>query len=599
MPRIAIIDPEYCKPSKCGMVCTRFCPQVKLGYKTIVYDESLDRVVINEDLCSGCGICVKKCPFEAIKIVNLPEEGLKECSHSYGPNLFRLYGLPIPVKGAILGIIGRNGVGKTTCLNILSGILVPNLGDHFSEAERSKVIEFYKGSPLQVYFSNLYSGNMKVVLKPQYVDKIPEHVSGKVGDLLENVGEKKRLEKLKKALELERIWSREIGSLSGGELQKVALAAALSRDVNVYLLDEPSAYLDVKERMHIAKVIREFVKGKTAIIVEHDLAVLDYLADYVAVIYGKPGVYGVVSNIYSAYNGINAYLHGYLKSENVRIRKYPITFPVRPSTEKAMKSSHEEVLKWRECEVNVGKFKLKIMPGECFKGEVIGIIGPNAIGKTTFIKFIAGEFEESEEHIEAEDVKISYKPQYLRRFIEEHEGKNVESILLERARSGESRALLEMELIPKLELKKLMERNIDELSGGELQKVAIVYCMVEDADVYLLDEPSAYLDIEERLTAVKMIRKIVEMRKKSAFIVEHDILCVDLVSDRMMTFSGRPGIEGIANTPTILREAMNMFLRDVDITFRRDPETGRPRANKPGSRLDREQKRKGEYYYMT
>ena len=155
----------------------------------------------------------------------------------------------------------------------------------------------------------------------------------------------------------------------------------------------------------------------------------------------------------------------------------------------------------------------------------------------------------------------------------------------------------ESEIAHPLSLKRLYEKNVNTLSGGELQRVAIAICLSKEADMYLLDEPSAYLDSNQRMEAAKTVRRVMEKRGRSALIVDHDIYFLDMVSDSMMVFSGHPGRDGHANGPFDMRAGMNMFLKEVDVTFRRDNDTNRPRINKPGSRLDREQKEKGEYYY--
>ncbi len=144
----------------------------------------------------------------------------------------------------------------------------------------------------------------------------------------------------------------------------------------------------------------------------------------------------------------------------------------------------------------------------------------------------------------------------------------------------------------------LLDRDISQLSGGELQKVAIAACLSRKAQLYLLDEPSAYLDVEERLSMARTIRRIVENRNATAFVVEHDVVAEDFIADRLMIFTGTLGIKGVANPPTTLRAGMNEFLRGMGITFRRDLETRRPRVNKEGSKLDRYQKKIAEYYYV-
>ncbi|MEM4750657.1 MAG: 4Fe-4S binding protein, partial [Desulfurococcaceae archaeon] len=100
MVRVAVIDRDYCKPNKCNSECIRFCP-VNRGRKkkAVELSEDRTRAVIYEDVCVGCGICVKKCPFSAISIVNVPDELEKLLMHRYGENMFKLYGLPAPRAG--------------------------------------------------------------------------------------------------------------------------------------------------------------------------------------------------------------------------------------------------------------------------------------------------------------------------------------------------------------------------------------------------------------------------------------------------------------------------------------------------------------------
>ncbi|MEM4672844.1 MAG: ribosome biogenesis/translation initiation ATPase RLI, partial [Sulfolobales archaeon] len=79
--------------------------------------------------------------------------------------------------------------------------------------------------------------------------------------------------------------------------------------------------------------------------------------------------------------------------------------------------------------------------------------------------------------------------------------------------------------------------------------------------------------------------------------VDHDLSIIDFIADRVIVFSGEPGVRGLASSPTGLRKGMNKLLSQLKVTFRRDPKTRRPRMNKPGSYYDRLQKEIGEYYY--
>ena len=551
--------------------------------------------IIVESLCVGCGICVKKCPFEALHIVNLPDELEKECTHRFGLNTFKLFRLPVPSQGIVLGLIGQNGIGKTTALKILSGEIKLNLGNFENPPDWPEIITHFRGSTLQEYFQKMSEGKLRVVHKPQYVDKIPKVVSGKVDELLEKVDERGKFKEVIKQLELESILDRTLNVLSGGELQRVAIAATICREADVYLFDEPSSYLDVKQRLEAAKAIRKLVEDeKIVIVAEHDLAVLDYLSDQICIFYGAPGVYGIVSHVHGVREGINIYLQGYIADENIRFRREPIIFHVKPPT--ISWESSEKLLEWNQMKKSYEGFTLGVEQGEVWRGEVIGILGANGIGKTTFVKLLAGIEEPDEgEAVKEEEITVSYKPQYISA---EYEG-TVEELLRGIAKKEFTSSWYETEIIQPLTLKPLMERNLSELSGGELQRVAIAACLSREAQLYLLDEPSAYLDIEERLAMARTIRRIVENRNAAAFVVEHDIVAQDFIADRLMVFTGKPGIQGLARKPTNLRDGMNMFLREMQVTFRRDPTTKRPRVNKEGSKLDRHQKAIGEYYYIS
>jgi ATP-binding cassette subfamily E protein 1 len=551
-----------------------------------------DKPIIVESLCTGCGICVKKCPFKAISIVNLPDELEKECSHRFGENTFKLYRLPTPSPGTVLGLLGQNGIGKTTTLKIFSNEIKLNLGNYKEPPSWDEIIRHFRGSTLQEYFQKMAEGKLKVSHKPQYVDKIPKVVSGNVGELLEKVDERKRLDKIAEQLELKQLWSRPLEVLSGGELQRVAVAAAICREADVYLFDEPSSYLDVKQRLEVAKAIRSLKNDeKTVIVAEHDLAILDYLSDQICIFYGEPGVYGVVSNIHGVRTGINIYLQGYIPDENVRFRKEAVIFHEKPPT--VSFGAGETLLKWEKMTKSYEEFKLSIQPGEIRRGDVIGILGPNGIGKTTFVKILAG-VEEADGGIKFDELEVSYKPQYISA---EYEG-TVQELLMSVAKENFTSSWYRTEVLQPLKIDLLLDRNVSELSGGELQKVAIATCLSRKAKLYLLDEPSAYLDVEERLNMARAIRRIVETHNVAAFVVEHDVVAQDFIADRLMIFTGEPGTSGTANSPTSLRDGMNMFLKEMKVTFRRDPTTKRPRVNKEDSKLDKFQKQIGEYYYV-
>ncbi len=604
---IAVVDLDRCQPDRCNYECVNFCPPNRTGKECIVtreehYEEGEpfeggpDQVRISEEICLGesCGICVEKCPFDAIQIINLPQELDDDPVHRYGDNSFSLYGLPAPEEGRVTGLLGPNGIGKTTAVRILADELAPNLGQWGDDAEPDweEILDAYRGTALQDYLEAMREGDVSVARKPQYVDKIPDRFTGTTMDLLAGTDERDAVDGLVERLGIGPVVDQPIDTLSGGELQRVALAATLARDADFYFLDEITPYLDIGQRMTAARLIRDLAdaEDRSMLVVEHDLAILDLLADTIHIAYGRPGAFGVITDPKSTKNGINEYLAGYLENENMRFRESAITFE-----EHAPRSAGagDVVIEYPALEKSYGdgEFSLSVDAGAIRENEVLGVVGPNGIGKSTFAQLLAGRLDPDVGEVPA-SIDIAYKPQY----IEIDQPMRVDAFLAS-ITDDFGTSYWTTEIAQPLELEAIFEQQLTDLSGGERQRVAIAACLSEDADLYLLDEPSAHLDVEQRVTATSAIRRYAENHDATALVIDHDIYMIDLLSDRLVVFDGQPARIGHAGTPMTMREGMNEFLANLEITFRRDERTGRPRINKPDSQLDREQKNAGEYYY--
>ncbi|MEM3614135.1 MAG: ribosome biogenesis/translation initiation ATPase RLI [Nitrososphaerales archaeon] len=590
--RVAVVDLDNCHSRKCGLECIKFCPVNKGGSECIILNDD-GKAVISEELCTGCGICVKKCPFEAITIVNLAEQLKEEKIHQFGVNGYRLFRLPIPRKGAVVGLVGKNGVGKSTTIKILSGTLKPNLGYYDAAPDWDKIIEAFKGTELKEYFEKIASKSIKISVKPQAVYLLSKVWKGTGKELLKTYDEKGAADKLAEALNLKEALNKSVSEMSGGECQRLAVAVAASKDAEVYFFDEPSSYNDVYQRMAVAEVIRSLAsEGKSVIVAEHDLTLLDYLSDYIHILYGEPGVYGIVSKVQTSRVGINILLDGYIPEENIRFRDRPIKFDTTAPIDKV--DAQYPVASYTQIVKNYPGFTLRVDEGEVKKGEVIGILGANALGKSTFLKLIAG-VEQPDEGSLTITAKISYKPQYLNSDVD-----GDVRTLLDKASNGKiDSGLYQSQIIQPLGITKLLDKQVRDLSGGELQKVAIAACLLQDADIYALDEPSAFIDVEDRFILAKAINRFVKAEGKSALVVDHDIQLIDIVSDRLLIFTGKPAVEGRVSPALSKEDGMNLFLKSLGITYRRDVESGRPRVNKPGSKLDRFQKSSGSYYYLA
>ncbi len=588
--RIAVLEKDSCHSRKCNLECISFCPVNKTGSDCIVLGEDA-KAVISEELCTGCSICVKKCPFEAISIINVASELGTEKVHQYGVNTFRLYKIPIPKKNAVVGLIGRNGVGKSTAMNILSGSIRPNLGKHESTPTWDEIIERFQGTELQDHFEAISRGALRVSIKPQAVYLIPKVWKGTMRELLKtSAGTSRNISEIVDTLSLKNSLDLNVNELSGGELQKTAVAVAALKDADMYFFDEPSSYNDVFQRMKVSQVIGDLAKKASVILAEHDLSFLDYLSDYIHILYGEPGVYGITSSIQSARTGINQLLDGFLEAENIRFRDQPVRFDIYSPGEEATETP--SICDYTELTKSFPTFELTVEPAEIRLGEVIGILGANALGKTTFLKMLA-ELEPPTTGKVNLSAKVAYKPQYLSAGSE----MDVQTYLRTINKNIDT-GLLQTQLVSPLKLDKLYEKSIKTLSGGELQKVAIVATLLQDAMIYAFDEPSAFIDVEDRIVLAKAIQRFVRSMGKTAVVIDHDIQLVDIVADSLMIFSGEPGRRGHASHPLRKTKGMNSFLKELGITYRRDVTTGRPRVNKPNSKLDRMQKEEGKYYYV-
>ncbi len=572
--RIAIIDSEKCKPTICNHDCAKCCPVNKKGQECITID---GKAKIEEDLCVGCGICPKRCPFGAIEIINLPEMKPESLVHRFGDNGFALYGLPIPRKNSVLGLLGRNGIGKSTAVKLLCGKELPNLGK--TESTKKEIKNFFKGHELIVYFNDIE--NKIIAYKPQNLSFLTKPI--KVKELLGQRANEDKISLMAKRIGVFHLLEKQLDKLSGGELQKIAILTTCLKEADVYFFDEPLAYLDIEERLKISDFIKEVAQGKTIIVVEHDLLILDYLTEYLNIFYGQQSCFGLVSGLKSSANGINSYLDGFLKEENLRIRDKKLSF----NFTKNPPSAGYKLASWPSFKKEfTGDFSLEVQEGEIHSNHVYGILGKNGTGKTTFVKCLAG-IEEIEINGETEklnlNMTVSYKPQYLPTDSDEL----VRDIII-REKIGKN-------LSSEFKLENIYQKRLKTLSGGELQRLSIARCLAKEAEIYLIDEPSAYLDVEERIGLAKIIKDFMMEKEKISFVVDHDLLLISYLADSIVLFSGESGKQGRSSEIFSFEKGVGELLKSLDITLRKDKESGRPRINKKGSVLDREQKSEKKY----
>lgn len=628
-----LLDPEKCKPNMPAW--TYFLKHAgSCGKECISVIKSPPQIIVHRNACAACLNRAKRCPDNAAKVIKLPSNMETELVHSYGENAFKLHGLPMPRVGQVLGMLGCNGTGKSTAVKILAGQIKPNLGQYDNPPSWADITKYYRGSDLQNYFKMILEDKLRVSVKPQIDQDVAKSLVGnRVGTLVAQRDERGCGERLLQELDLAHLEDRDVGELSGGELQRLAIALAVMKDANVYMFDEPTSFLDVKQRIEATKVIRSLVssgessvKPTYVVVVEHDLAILDYMSDYIHCLYGEPGAYGVVTKRATLRNGINNFLAGYIPAENMQFRDEALTFKVSQISAADARElgigggqgkpigryEYPEMTKVLQSEDGKTSFTLHVEGGDFSGCEVIGLMGENGTGKTTYLEMLAGLHDKETTPVDGAEktydcapmsllgmgVTLAYKRQNFAPKFRRYPG-TVRDLLERNVPIAFTDQMFSLLVMKPLNMEDLMDMPVASLSGGELQRVAIVVCLGTPASVYLIDEPSAGLDCEQRVIVAKVIKRwVVSHLQRTCYVIEHDCLMMSALADRMILFTGRPGIETHAHPPSSVGEAFNRFLQSLEVTFRRDPTNCRPRINKDGSVKDREQKSAGEYYLL-
>lgn len=550
MTRLAIVDGKLCNPLQCQLECVKNCPINKMRKECASVSEDdaegTRTARIDEDLCTGCGICVKKCPFHAIDVINLVAPVEDKLVYSYGDNAFKLYGLALPRKG-IIAVIGENGCGKSTNVKLLASELKPQ------ELPTVEIKDYYKSEK-------------SLSVKPQELNA--RGLETRVSEALEGNDEAGRLADLKRVFDLDKVWDRKLCELSGGELQKAVLTSALCKEDDVYVLDEPFAFLDYVYRIRLVDYLKREFSEKSVLVVDHDISLLSYLCEQAYLLYGRSGAYGIASQSYATDRGINMFLDGFIAPENVRFRKEAVKYKSYQKEE-----AHETAFVIPPASLKRGPFTLEAKEEiRLKKGEVVGVAGPNGIGKSTY----CNDIHESHSN-------TSMKPQILER------GTDLTAAYLEKKNPFDESYMRQMNL------QRLEYYPVASLSGGELQKLQVFRCLTPmDKDLFILDEPTNMMDINGRIVLSKLLREKASTGC-AVLVVDHDLEFLLNTVDRLIVMDGEPAKHGFVKGVFDKGRGVRLLLEKFDLSYRRDKETQRLKLNKRGSVKDRELKGSGDF----
>ncbi|MBI5636230.1 ribosome biogenesis/translation initiation ATPase RLI [Candidatus Micrarchaeota archaeon] len=539
--RVAVVDKKLCDSKACNLECEKVCPVNRAGAECVMASPG-KTAWISEELCVDCGLCIKRCPFHAIEIVRLLAPVEDKLVYRYGENSFALYGLALPKQG-ITGVIGENGCGKSLNTAILTGLVMPKR---------------LASKEAQEFFSKI--DFKQVVYKPQEISAKP--LKGTVRELFDSADENGLLGQIIGEFDLQPLFPKKASELSGGELQRVILAKALSKKKEIYVLDEPLAYLDYAYRIRFVQFVKKHFSDKKVLVVDHDLSLMSYLCDSSYVLYGVSGSYGIVSQPYATDRAINQFLDGTLKSENVKFRE-PIAYRENNPQQGNAQLSIVPKLSFKQ-----GSFELKNDSDiPLFDGEVVGIAGANGIGKSTLCRLLA----------EKNPGEAALKPQLL-----ERSDKLVGDYL-----SADSP--FEKAFEKEMNLRKLEFLSLKQLSGGELQKTFVFNALSQEKPLIILDEPSNMLDVLSRIKLSKLLSQKAS-ENSCVLVVDHDLEFLLNSVDRLIVMNGVPGENGFVKGAYEKNEGAAILLEEFDLSYRRDPDSNRLKLNKRGSVKDRELK---------
>ena len=444
---------------------------------------------------------------------------IRDLTFSYGGNGNQLEHISLDIAaGEVIVMTGPSGSGKSSLTRVING-LIP----YFYEGELSGEV-FVDGKPLKEIPSwerGKIVGNVFQDPRSQF---FANEVAGEVAFGCENYGYsheeiRNHVHRAAADIKIQDILDHSLHSLSYGMRQKVAIASAEAIDPEIYVMDEPSANLDIASTYRFADIIRDLKQqGKTIIIAEHRLYYLMDLADrFLCVQKGK------IVREFTAQQ-MKALTNKEIQALGLRT---PDLHQIE-QTEIPSAATSEVVLEAKKLNHSFGEtIVAKDIDFQCRKGEVIALIGPNGTGKSTIGRILAGLLKEKSGEVvlfgkhcrpKGRLGKVWYIPQDLDSQLF---GEDLLDELTTGAEVSPERKQAAEEILEALELMPFIKQHPSTLSGGQKQRVTIAAAITSNKRILILDEPTSGLDYENMKGVSEAINNL---RKKGIHIGEHCII---------------------------------------------------------------------------
>jgi ATP-binding cassette subfamily E protein 1 len=528
------------------------------------------QIKISEQICKACLLRINKTPNNAVKNYKIPNDIKNNLTYKYGPNKFRLSGLCEPKIGKIVGILGQNGIGKSTCLQILSGKILPNFGNIELDPNWSQIIKYYRGSSLQNYFNLLSTNQLKIEIKKQTLTCLDEFYNYTINDLVEYFNFKNFF--INDYMELYNLRNRKINLLSGGELQRLLIMISYSRQADVYIFDEPTNFLDLRQKIRFVELINNLSSFKNYIIViDHDLSILESISEYIYCLFGITGAFGIFTPPIGPKEAINQFIEGYFPSLNIKSRPESLKFNWNYNSildmDKYILNIHKDCLKVNSQNSN---FTLNIPNFKIFNQRVYGLLGQNGSGKSLFINWLNKTFP----------YMTFLKNQFNHHLINDN-NINISQLLELQLGNLIVDDFFKNKIIKPFCIERYYQNKIYELSGGQIQIISIIISLGQSSQILLLDEPSSGIDCEQRIIFTQVIKNWISFyNNRSILIIDHDLFVISTICNQIILFKGDPGSESKIEEPQSTLVGIENFLLDLKITIRRDHNNNRIRINK-------------------